>query len=155
MHYYTNDAWPIIRGVSGARGFPILLMNRYSNGILYVLNIPDNIGDLYSLPQGVMSQVKTYLQKGDPVRIDAPSQVALFAYDNGTFIVESYRDEPVKVTISLAGKTAVLTDGDGTKVAMEPLAPGSDNFAARLRDDPRTEFEVTIPPHSFRLFKRS
>ncbi len=155
LHYYTNDAWPIIRGVSGARGFPILLMNRYSKGILYVLNIPDNIGDLYSLPQGVMSQVKTYLQKGDPVRIDAPSQVALFAYDNGAFIVESYRDEPVKVTISLAGKTATLTGGDGTKVAMKPVAPGSDNFAARLRDDPRTEFEVTIPPHSFRLFKRS
>ncbi len=155
LHYYTNDAWPIIRGVSGARGFPILLMNRYSNGILYVLNIPDNIGDLYSLPQGVMDQVKTYLQKGDPVRIEAPAQVSLFNYDNGAFIVESYRDQPVMVTISLAGTGAGLKDGDGAPVAVKAAAPGGDNFAARMKDDPRTEFQVTIPPHSFRLFKRS
>ena len=155
LHYYTNDAWPIIRGVSGARGFPVLLMNRYSNGLLYVLNIPDNIGDLYAMPQGVMSQVKTYLQKGAPVRIDAPAQVALFDYDNGAFIVESYRDAPVQVTLSLAGNKAVLKDQDGHAVAVKPASGAADAFSARLRDDPRTEFEVTLPPHSFRLFRRS
>jgi hypothetical protein len=154
LHYFTNDAWPIIRGVSGARGFPVLLMNRYSKGILYVLSIPDNIGDLYSLPPGVMNQVKTYLQKGDPVRIDAPSGVSLFAYDNGAFIVESFRDEPARVTISLKGQGANLNDGDGKALTARPAAPQTGNFSGVSKDDPRTEFEVTIPPHSFRLYKR-
>jgi hypothetical protein len=154
LHYYTNDAWPIIRGVSGARGFPVLLMNRYSKGILYVLNIPDNIGDLYSLPQGVMAQVKTYLQKGDPVRIDAPAGVSLFAYDNGAFIVQSFRDEPTKVTISLKGQGAGLKGGDGKALSVKPAAAQAGNFAGAAKDDPRTEFEVSIPPHSFRLYKR-
>jgi len=41
--------------------------------------------------------------KGFPVRIDGPSQIALFAYDNGTFIVESYLDRETDVQISVLG----------------------------------------------------
>lgn len=151
LHYYTNDAWPIIRGVTGARGFPILLNNRYAKGTIFVLDIPDNIGDLYSLPHGVMNAVKPFLQKGFPVRIDAPNHVALFAYDNGAFVVESYRDQPVTVTVSLSGKGAGLKDAQsGQTIAAKPGAP----FAGVNGDDPRTAFEVTLAPHSFRVFKR-
>ena len=156
VHYYTNDAWPIIRGTSNARGFPILLMNRYSKGLLYVLTVPANISDLYAMPHGVMNQVKTYLQKGAPVRIDSPSGVSLFTYDNGAFVVESFNDTPVTVTISVSGKGARLADVQAhdavaaKAVAVDP----NDDFAARLQDDPRTEFEVVVPPHSFRVYKR-
>jgi hypothetical protein len=155
LHYYTNDAWPIIRGVTGARGFPILLNNRYSKGTIFVLDIPDNIGDLYSLPHGVINAVKPFLQKGFPVRIDAPNHVALFAYDNGAFVVESYRDEPVTVTVSLSGEGARMVDAQsGKAIAARPEAPGGGKFRGVGADDPRTEFEVTLAPHSFRVFKR-
>ena len=33
IRFYTNDAWKILRGVAEARGFPLMLMNRYSRGI--------------------------------------------------------------------------------------------------------------------------
>jgi hypothetical protein len=122
LHYFTNDAWPIIRGVSGARGFPILLMNRYSKGTLYVLNIPSNIGDLYSLPPGVMNNVKKYLLADFPVRIEAPAGVSLFTYDNGAYVIQSFNDAPVKVRV------------------MKKTASGKAS-------------EVTIAPHSFRVFK--
>ncbi len=155
LHYYTNDAWPIIRGVNGARGFPVLLNNRYSKGTIFVLNIPDNIGDLYSLPHGVIDAVKPFLQKGFPVRIAAPNHVALFAYDNNAFVVESYRDEPVTVTVSLSGQGAGLKDTQSNQViAAKPVPPATGKFAHVNSDDVRTEFEVTIPPHSFRVFTR-
>ncbi len=155
LHYYTNDAWPIIRGVNGARGFPVLLNNRYSKGTIFVLNIPDNIGDLYTLPHGVMNAVKPYLQKSFPVRIDAPNHVALFAYDNGAFVVESYRDEPVTVTVSLSGTGVGLKDTQsGQAIAVKPVVAAGGKFAVVNADDARTEFEVTLPPHSFRVFKR-
>jgi hypothetical protein len=109
LHYFTNDAWPIIRGVSGARGFPILLMNRYSKGILYVLNIPSNIGDLYSLPPGVMNNVKKYLLADFPVRIEAPPGVSLFTYDNGAYVIQSFNDASVKVKIVKKTSTAEAT----------------------------------------------
>jgi hypothetical protein len=42
--------------------------------------------------------------RGFPVRLDGPSQVALFAYDNNTFIVESYLPTETDVTVSVAGE---------------------------------------------------
>jgi hypothetical protein len=140
MHYFTNDAWPIIRGVAGARGFPILLMNRYSKGILYVLTIPSNIGDLYSLPPGVIDSIKTYLLADEPVRIESPAGVSLFTYDNGAYVIQSFRDEPVKVRVIKSQAKR------GPQRAAADTVPGT---------TPTTVSEVTIPPHSFRVFNPS
>ena len=137
LHYFTNDAWPIIRGVAGARGFPVLLMNRYSKGVLYILSIPSNIGDLYSMPPGVMNSVKTYLMADTPVRIDAPAGVSLFTYDNGAYVIQSFRDTPTTVKVV---KHAV----DGKARPAAETVPGA------TRD---SVSEVVIPPHSFRVYK--
>jgi hypothetical protein len=150
IRFYTNDSWPLIRGVAEARGVPILVMNRYAGGVLYVLNIPDNPGDLYELPQPVATAIRTYLQTDLPVRLDAPARVSLFAYDNSTFIVESFLSEPASVGISVAGAPKSLRD----------LVSGA--MLAGIRQDPRprgppgqgphTEFRADIPPHSYRVF---
>src|SRR5262249_21868089 len=103
IRFYTNDSWGLIRGVASSKGYPILLMNKYSKGVLYVLTIPENIGDLYRLPQGVTNVIRHYFFSDFPVRIDAPSGVSLFAYDNGTFVIESFRHEPTDVRVSIAG----------------------------------------------------
>ncbi len=104
IRFYTNDSWPIIRGAASAKGFPVMLMNRYSKGVIYLLTVPENIGDLYNLPQGVLTQVKRYIQQDFPVRIEAPSRVALFAYDNDTFVVESFLPQEADVRIAVAGE---------------------------------------------------
>jgi hypothetical protein len=137
LHYFTNDAWPIVRGVAGARGFPVLLMNRYSKGILYILSIPSNIGDLYSMPPGVMNSVKKYLMADAPVRIEAPAGVSLFTYDNGAYVIESFRDT------ATTGKV-VKHAAAGTRRPAAGTVPGAG------RD---TVSDVVIPAHSFRVFK--
>jgi hypothetical protein len=151
IRFYTNDSWPLIRGVANARGVPILLLARYSRGVLYVLNIPDNPGDLYELPQPVTKAIRSYLQPDFPVRLDAPARVSLFAYDNGTFIVESFRPDAVTVKLSIAGAHTVLHDLMSTETARaEPVAAGSE---AASPDEPvRTSFQIQLPPHSYRVF---
>lgn len=136
IRFYTNDSWALIRGVANARGFPILLMNRYSKGILYVLTIPENIGDLYSLPRGVVNGVKQYLQDGFPVRIDSANPVSLFAYDNDTFIVQSFMAEPTTVNVSVSRKSARLRNLVSKQVVM-PSGPG---------------FRIELEPHSYLAF---
>jgi hypothetical protein len=159
IRFYTNDSWTLLRGVANSRGLPLLLMNRYSRGILYVLNIPDNIGDLYSLPQPAMNVIRTYLQADFPVRIDAPAQVRLFAYDNGTFIVESFRPGPSRVGISVAGAHHKLTDALSGETI---FAQGDSNVTLQARTDAqqrdpdakvRTSFELQIPAHSYRVLR--
>jgi len=152
----TNDTWGIIRGVAAAKGFPILMMNRYSKGIFYVLNIPENMSDLYNLPQGVLNSIKGYLMGDFPVRIDSPAEIALLAYDNKSFVVESFRDEPCEVKITFPGSGTRLTEVRSDK-ALFPLpipSPDPNNWWARVNPDPpKTDFLVRIQPHSYRVFQ--
>jgi hypothetical protein len=154
VRFYTNDSWGIIRGVSAAKGFPMVLMNRYSKGTLYLWTIPENFGDLYNLPRPMLTRIKEYLLPDAPVRLDAPPQVALFTYDNSAFIVENYRDEPAQVTISIAGTPAALREiTQKIRLAPVPERAAADNFSRGRAQPPRRSFTIDIPPHSFRLFK--
>jgi hypothetical protein len=157
IRFYTNDSWPLIRGVANAYGVPILLMNRYSRGVLYVLNVPDNPGDLYQLPQPVMTAIRSYLQADFPVRLDAPARVSLFAYDNGTFIVQSFRSDLTTVVLSIAGGHAEIHEvlsGESTRA--EPEGSGAASRGAvqggAPADSTRRTFRIQVPPHSYRVF---
>jgi hypothetical protein len=148
--------WAVVRGVAGAKGFPIVLMNHYSKGIFYVLAVPENIADLYNLPPSVTNAIKGYLQQDFPVRIDSPAQVALFAYDNGAFVVESFRPENSEVTVSVAGEHVKLKN-TLTGETLKELAMAADpSDKRRLRDraasPTRTQFKIAVPPHSYVVF---
>jgi hypothetical protein len=152
IRFITNDAWPVVRGIANGNGFPLLLMDRYSKGTLYVLTIPENFTDLYSLPPRVISEIKDYILGEFPVRVDGANQVALFAYDNDMFILESYLPTPATVTVSFNGKTTKLKNlvtgedlTDRKKIA---------NYDRRGRQvgRERTGFDVVLKPHSYLVF---
>jgi len=144
--FFTNDAWPIVRGTASGRGAPLLLMDRYSRGVLYVLTIPENANDLYALPQPVLKSIRQYLLAGFPFTIDAPAKVSLFAYDNQSFVLESYLDTPTTVVVSAATGPAThlrnLTTGE--VIEGKPAAP---NYGSRHQA--RAEFRISLLPHSF------
>ena len=157
IHFLTNDSWAVIRGVAGAKGFPIVLMNHYSNGVIYLLVVPQNAADLYDLPQGAIAQIKHYLQQDFPVEIDAPALVSLFAYDNATFVIESYRAAPAAVNVIVPEANAKLRDLEtGRLIAALKQRPES-LFDSRGR--PRramvvqTIFPVKLEPHSYRAYR--
>lgn len=85
------------------------------------------------------------------VYLEGPSQVALFTYDNGTFVAHSFRDEPVEVSFVFQGKT--LTDLDSGKRLdgmTRPVVPVNGHPRSGAQE---TVVKVTVPPHSFRAFQ--
>ena len=146
IRYLTNDAWALVRGMANGNGFPLLIMDRYSKGTLFVLTIPDNFNDLYSLPQPVLTSIKDYILGDFPIRLEGPSQVSLFAYDNNSLVIESYLDKEASVTVSASGFTKLKNALTGEAISGEP-AP-----VPRFRNpppQPRTNFKLTILPHSY------
>lgn len=139
--FLTNDAWPIIRALANGRGYPLLLLDRYSKGTLYIWTIPDNFNDLYLLPSEVTSAIKDYLLTDMSVRVDGPSHVALFVYDNGTFIVQSYRHDTVNVTISTRAGASRIRN-----LFTDQLIEGRPR--TRQRAWPMA-FDVQLLPHSY------
>jgi hypothetical protein len=148
IQFQTNDAWPMVRGTANGRGAPLLLLDKFSKGILYVLVVPENATDLYSLPQPVLAQLRQYLMAGFPVVMDAPAKVSLFAYDNSSFVVESFLDAPETVNISTAANAAHLRNIATGEITDGKPAPKPRFGRATLR----TQFTFTVQPHSFMAF---
>ncbi|MGB7747251.1 MAG: hypothetical protein WBN75_08185 [Verrucomicrobiia bacterium] len=148
IDFFTNDAWALVRAMASGRGYPLLLMDRYGKGILYIWTIPENFNDLYNLPVPVTTAIKNYVMRDFPVRLNGPSQVALFAYDNNTFIVESYLPAETDVTVSVAGEFANLRNlvtGEG--ITAEASGEGRWQNGAN-----RVSFHVHLLPHSYSVF---
>jgi hypothetical protein len=150
INYLTNDSWEEITATRGATGWPILLRAQYSKANLYVLTIPDNFSDLYQYPSDVLNRIRAVAAQDFNIKLEGPSQVSMFCYDNGTFIVESFLPSPVTVKIIANESVTVIDDllsGESFQGIAVPVPP----FLSR-RIDPTRSFEITIKPHSYRVF---
>jgi hypothetical protein len=110
---------------------------------------------LYQLPEAELDALRSYVMGDFPVRIDAPAKVSLFAYDNGSLVVESFRDEAVEVTVRVKGSVSRLENlrtgavVEGTMVE----AQGGRRSAQAPRSREEMEFKVTLPAHSYVALK--
>jgi hypothetical protein len=156
IDFLTNDAWMLLTGIANGNGYPILLMDRYSKGILYVLTIPENFSDLYDFPPQALGAIRSVILGDFPVIADAPGQVSLFAYDNNSFIVESYLPTPQYVTLAVAGGFRHLRDlQTGGIFTGQPARLGfgaSTRPTGTFRSPPRVLFSIQLQPHSYEPF---
>jgi len=153
IKYLTNDSWEEISCLTNGIGYPILHSADYGKSRLYVLTIPDNFGDLYNLPAEVLTQIREVLSRNIYVRLDGPSQVALFVYDNGSFIVESFLPDSVDVKIVTDKRIGKLRDVlTGDVLSGEELQPPGPRFGPPAVAD-KMAFNMQIKPHSYRVFQ--
>ncbi len=135
IRYATNDSWEVVSAFTSSNrtsGTPILLSAKYSKGLFYVLTIPQAEGDLYNYPQNVLASIRNVLAKDMFVRLDAPAMVSLFAYDNNSFIVESFAENPVQARIVTDGKFTKLHDlTTGEEISGQTAQGGFGAFGGR------------------------
>ena len=157
VKYFTNDAWEVVSAGrplnGGVSGYPILLRDTYSKGMLFVLTIPDDYGNLYDFPAGALNIIRRAMSKDVGVYIEGPSKVALFPYDNKTMVVENFNDEPVNVKVVVCAKVTNMRNlltGEQLKPAELPK-PQMMFFRSRFSGYPdgATVFEMKIPAHSY------
>ena len=107
-----------------------------------MLTIPDNFADLYALPAPALDQIRRVVTKGLPVRLQGPSRVSLFAYDNDTYVVHSFLDRMGSVELVADGRDVTLVD-----LLTGAVVPGQPRGDA-------TVFPVFLEPHSYRAYER-
>jgi len=83
-----------------------------------------------------------------PVRIEAPVKVSLFAYDNGSFIIESFRDEPAAVTLLVPQGSGVTNLVTGERLTEATGGQPPQDANARHGSG----FKVEVQPHSYMVF---
>jgi hypothetical protein len=139
VHFITNDTWELASSIAGDNGFPMMTDSPYGKGHLFVMTIPNNAADLYRLPAAILNTYRRTAGADLAVRLaDGPSKVALYEYDNGTFVVESFNDEAVTVQVSVPATVSALRNLEsGTLLQKLPPAAG---------------FTLRIPAHSYVAF---
>jgi hypothetical protein len=88
----------------------------------------------------VLSEIRNVLAKDVFVRLDASSQVGLYVYDNGEFIVESFRQDPIRAVFLTDRRITRLRD-----LQSGQLITGSERAGT-------TAFEMPLNPGSCRVF---
>ena len=156
IQYLTNDAWELVSAMTqNDLGYPLLLQAGYSKGSLYVLTIPDNFSDLYSFPAEILTQIRNVLLRDLFVRVESPGDVSLFAYDNDTFIVESFLPESVDVRVSLDPRFTKIQDlvtGQELSGQAGGAGPGGGFGFSGTGGGNRVIYPLQIKPHSYRVF---
>ena len=157
VKYFTNDAWEVVSAGrplnGGVSGYPILLRDTYSKGMLFVLTIPDDYGNLYDFPAGALNVIRRAMSKDVGAYIEGPSKVALFPYDNKTLVVENFNDEAVSVRVVINEKVNSLRHlitGEQLKPAEQPQVPmmfGRNRFFGYAEG--ATIFDIQLPAHSY------
>jgi hypothetical protein len=146
IDFKTNDAWQRAVALNDSNNHAVLLENKYSNGKLYVLTIPENQGDLYSYPDTVLNVIRETASNELPLHIEAPAKIGLFLYDNDTFIVESFRDVNTEIIINIHRENASLSQ----------LASNKHNMGKQIEKMPAkgfTSFKVFLKPGAYKVFK--
>jgi len=161
MRHFENDTWMAINFETADSGYPLVVRAAYGKGTFYALAVPDDFGDIYRLPQSVLTQIRNLLGRDLFVSLDAPDHVSLFAYDNRTFIVQNFRAQPVSAHVSVARATALRDLLSGQTVAAAPgggggfgggRGGGGGGVRGGIAGNGGTLFEVPVPAHSFRVF---
>ncbi len=155
VQYLTNDSWEVISAgrplTAGVSGWPILHRAAYSEGTMYLLTVPDDFGNLYDFPAGVLNEIRRTLSKDLDLYLEGPSKVSVFLYDNNTVVVENFNDTPVDVKLVGNGALKALTDLKSGEVV--EAAADANPFAAWMRQEPKAKAAFTLKPHSYRAFR--
>ena len=153
VRYQTNDSWEVVSAgrplTGGVSGFPILHKAKYMNAYLYVLTIPDDMGNLYDYPAAALTEIRRVMSQDLDFYLDGPSKVSLFLYDNHTLIVENFNDEPVDIKLVCEPDRFKclknLEDGTTVDGKLEDYWVGWHKKNA-------TKFAVSLKPHSYMAF---
>jgi hypothetical protein len=153
IRYLTNDSWEVISAgrplTGGVSGFPLLHKAKYSGGYLYVLAVPDDPGNLYDLPEGVLNELRRIVSRDVDLYLEGPAKVSIFLYDNHTVIVENFNDTPVDVRLVGSGSLKQYTDLESGVVLEAVSAPAN----PWMRTAPQSRTALSLPPHSYRAFR--
>ncbi|MBO4891008.1 MAG: hypothetical protein J5502_00215 [Prevotella sp.] len=156
VKYFTNDAWEVVSAgrplTGGVSGYPILLRDTYSKGMLFVLTIPDDFGNLYDYPAAALNVIRRAMSKDIGAYIEGPAKVALFPYDNRTLVVENFNDEAVSVNVVVNEKVGSLRNLlTGESYQPKEQQPATMRWRSRFSGYPEgaTVFSIQIPAHSY------
>ncbi len=119
--FSNNSTWALVKGVHGEENDAILLRDRYGDGCLLTLAVPDSRPDLYRLPEAALSRIRQEIPVSG-IWLEGPSRIGLFVYDNDSVILYPFVMEGTqrsRVRLHVKNGTALISRPGDKRI--EPL----------------------------------
>lgn len=159
LAHKNNATWEDVLLFSNDTSMGILTEDYYGKGFLYILDIPDNFGDLYRLPKEVIGAIGKDFARGGSLYLSAPAPMNLFRYDNGVFGVYNLNAFKQDAEIILLGEDilgfedietgARFTEPD--HILPRPHRKG--DSAAFIEEPVEKAFKLPVWPGRYRFFR--
>ncbi|MEJ2596419.1 MAG: hypothetical protein P8100_15125, partial [bacterium] len=151
IQYLTNDSWEVVSALDDTNGWPLLHRADYSTGRLLVLTVPDNFIDFYHFPESVLNVLRQHIAGHLGVSLEGPSEIALITYDNHSFVIESFQDNPVELQIILGPEIGEIRN-IATGETLQGTLREAPTYRSRKRGKDASVFDIHLKPHSFKSF---
>jgi len=159
MNHKNNATWYDVLLHVNDFSTAIMTEDYYGKGFLYVLNIPDNFGDLYRLPKDVIGAIAKNFARRGKLFLSVSPKFNLYLYDNDVFGVYNFNTfkQPAEITI-LGDEYIGFEDLESGRRITEPIRtnprPVRSGDCATCRPEP-TERVYPLPVFSggFRFFR--
>ena len=159
MNHKNNATWYDVLLHVNDFSTAVMTEDYYGRGFLYILNVPDNFGDLYRLPGEVIGAIaKNFARHGSMFLTGSP-KCMLFQYDNDTFGVYNLNEFKAPLQITLLGEDyAGFEDLETGLQVSEPVRvnprPRRWGDNAAFRPEPlETVYDLPVAPGCWRFFK--
>lgn len=159
MQHKNNATWYDVLLHVNDFSTAVITEDNYGKGLLYILNIPDNYGDLYRLPKEVLGMIGKDFARRSPVYLMADAPYELFLYDNDVFGVynlnEFYREaDIVLLGDEWAGFEDIETGARFEKPHHTEPRPRRTGDNATFREEPvENVYRLPVMPGACRFFK--
>lgn len=159
MNHKNNATWYDVLLHLNDNSTALITEDYYGKGFLYILNIPDNPGDLYRLPAEVIGTVGKDLARRAPLYLTVKAPFNLYLYDNDVFGVYNLNDFKQTAEVTLLGADFLgfedLETGARYTVPHH-LNPGPVRVgdSATARTEPAEKvFKLPVYPGTYRFFR--
>jgi len=151
LDYKTNASWCEVSMMTVYNSFPLLTHDFYGEGNLYILNVPNDFGDLCSLPKEVTGFINKVFANGSPY-IQSTPRTCMFLYDNDVIGIYSQKPYADDVEIFPPAKYSALRDIE----TGEEFTFFTNSVKNRYLGEQGIPFKTTrvqIPGGTYRFFK--
>jgi len=152
LDYKTNASWCEVSMMTGYNSFPLLIHDFYGEGSLFILNVPNDFGDLYSLPKEVTGYINKVFANGNPY-IQSNPRTCMFLYDNDVIGIYSQKHNTTDdAEIILPVKYSAVRDIE----TGEEITLFTNSVKNRYLGEQGIPFKTTrvqIPGGTYRFFK--
>lgn len=159
MNHKNNATWYDVLLHTNDNSTALMTEDHYGKGFLYILNIPDNPGDLYRLPAEVLGAIGKDFARRAPLYLTVKAPFNLYLYDNDVFGVYNLNEFRQNAEITLLGDEITgFEDLETGARFTEPhhLNPKPERVGDRAtaRTEPAEKvYKLPVFPGTYRFFR--